>query len=88
MFYYSITWYLLCVGSNIGCFIYHFGDIGNGNSRELVRFIGGILFFLFMGVSFVMYGWKGGIAIVLVQLVTSFPVRIIAGKVLNILFRL
>ena len=73
--------------SGLGCFVYNFGDIGNGNSRELIRVTGGLLFFLFIILSFVVYGLLGGFALIVVQLVISLPVRIITAKFYLALFK-
>ena len=88
MFYYSIAWYVFCIVSGFGCFVYNLGEISNGNSKKLIRFIGGILFFSFIIISFFMYSWQGGLALIVVQLIVSLPIHIAVNKIYSKLLKL
>ena len=51
-----------------------FGEVSIGNRRELIRSVGGVLFYSSMGVSFFTHGWKGGITLTAVSLIMAVPV--------------
>lgn len=78
MFYTSISWYLLLLASCAGSFLYNFGEISLGNRRELIRSIGGILFYSSMVVSFFTHGWKGGITLTAISLIMTVPIARLA----------
>jgi len=77
MFYYSITWYIFCLFSGLGAFIYNFGGITLGNSKNIIRHTGGILFYSFIIISFLFHGWRGGVALIGVQLFMVVPLWVL-----------
>ena len=87
MFYSSIIWYIFCFISGLGCFIHNFGKISLGRSKETIQFIGSILFFVFIILSFFVNGWKGGVVLIVVELVLIVPiVNLIIPKIENKLY--
>ena len=84
----NIAWWLIVLLNFIGYFIYSFGQISRGNSKELVKFVGGVLFILSFGLMLFLFGGKYLIGLVAVSfLVTAILVGLLITSIKKRLYR-
>ena len=67
----NTTLWLIVLLNFIGYFIYSFGQISRGNSKELIKFAGGVLFILSFGLMFFLFGAKYFIGLLAISFVVT-----------------
>lgn len=67
-------WWLTALLNFLGYFIYSFGSISNGNAKEIIKFIGGILFILSFILVFAFSGIEGGIGLIILAFIIVAPI--------------
>jgi len=82
MYMNNITWWLIVLLNFSGYFIYSFGQISRGNSKELIKFVGGVLFILSFGLMFFLFGGKYLIGLIVLSLiVVAFTVGLLIASI-------
>ena len=83
----SVTWWLIALLNLIGYFIYSFGQISRGASKELIKFTGGVLFICSFGLMVFLFGGKYLFGLIGLSFVVTAPtVGILIAKIEKKLF--
>ena len=79
----SGLWWGLFIGASVSFIAYQLGRVGNGLWKKQLQGFGGLLAILFLILSFVFTGWKGGLSVLigmtLVVIVGLLVIRLLIG---------
>lgn len=83
----NFYWWLLILLNFVSYFIYSFGNISRGNSKLLIEFVGGALFFFSFVAMFIFFGlWSGLILILLAFALVAPIVGLLIARIENKLY--
>jgi len=74
MYINDLGWWLIALLNFLGYFIYSFGSISNGAAREMIKFIGAILFVLSFILMFAFFGLGSGIGLIVLAFIIVAPI--------------
>lgn len=70
----NVGWWLILLWNFVSYFIYSFGNISRGNSKLLIEFVGGALFFLSFVAMFIFFGLWSGLILMAITFMLVSPI--------------